>query len=43
VAAALMLVLIGSGWVIAGPARRLKGGPADAPLEATAIADPVLP
>ena len=43
VAAALMLALVGSGWVIAGPARRLRGSPADAPLEATAIADPVLP
>jgi hypothetical protein len=29
--------------VIAGPARRLKGSPADAPLEATAVADPVGP
>jgi MFS transporter, DHA1 family, tetracycline resistance protein len=43
VAAALMLALVGSGWIIAGPARRLRGSPADAPLEATAIADPVLP
>ena len=43
VAAAMMLALVGSGWIIAGSARRLKGGPADAPLEATAIADPVLP
>ncbi len=43
VAAALMLTLVGSGWIIAGPARRLRGSPADAPLEATAIADPVLP
>jgi MFS family permease len=43
VAAALMLVLVGSGWLIAGSARRLRGSPADAPLEATAIADPVLP
>jgi MFS family permease len=43
VSAALMLALVGSGWIIAGPARRLKGSPADAPLEATAVADPVLP
>jgi Major Facilitator Superfamily len=43
VAAAIMLALVGSGWIIAGPARRLKGSPADAPLEATAVADPVLP
>ena len=37
----MMLALVASGWIIAGSARRLKGGPADAPLEATAIADPV--
>jgi MFS family permease len=43
VAAALMLALVGSGWIIAGSARGLRGSPADAPLEATAIADPVLP
>jgi MFS family permease len=28
VAAALMLALVGSGWLIAGPARRLRGAPA---------------
>ena len=43
VAAAMMLALVGSGWIIAGSARRLRGSPADAPLEATAIADPILP
>jgi len=43
VAAGLMLVLVGSGWFIAGAARRLRGSPADAPLEATAVVDPVLP
>ncbi len=45
VAAALMLVLVVAGWVIAGPARTLRGTVDDAPLEAfaTAAADPVVP
>jgi MFS family permease len=41
-AAALMLVLVGTGFAIAGPARRLRGTPGAAPYEALA-GDPVAP
>jgi MFS family permease len=42
VASTLMLVLVGAGFVIAGPARRMRGSAADAPYEALS-ADPVAP
>ncbi len=42
VAAGLMLALVGSGFVIAGPARRMRGTPEGARYEALA-ADPVVP